>query len=125
MALKIKDKILIYLNALFGVAVLNVLLDIIQYHTLFAFVSLIIYSALFILTFWKIKKKIKRGVYESIKEGYKDNIKKRINNLIYLTVYLLAIFFINIYMAVISSQRKIDEIFTAVRPSYSRLLLGR
>lgn len=124
MALKIKDKVLIYLNALFGVAVLNVVFDIIQYHTLLNLVSLIIYIALFILIFWKTKKTIKCGAYEFLKKGHKDNIKKRINNLIYLTVYLLAIFFLNIYIAVISSQRKVDEIFTAVRPSYSWMLLG-
>lgn len=71
MALKIKDKVLIYLNALFGVAVLNVVFDIIQYHTLLNLVSLIIYIALFILIFWKTKKTIKCGAYEFLKKGHK------------------------------------------------------
>ena len=123
MKLNVKNKTLIYLNSLMYVAVLDTIFNTIQYHKLLNFIFLMIYSSLFFLIYFKIRKNFNSNYQKSLKRGYVDSIKKRLNNQIYLTVYLFAIFLINVYMAIISSKRKTDEIFNAVKPSYNWLLL--
>lgn len=123
MVLQIKEKAFIYLNALLFVATLNSMFDIVHYNMIFNYVSVVIYAAIFVLTSRKLIQKLKDNVYKASRE-YKDDIKKRTGNCIYLTVYLLAIFFMNIYISAADSPKKIGEIFTAIRPSYSWTLFG-
>ncbi len=122
MPLKTRNKLLIYISSLLFVAVVYALFDIVQYHTLYNWAFLFIYAIGFVICAMKTQSILKAGVYEPSKKGYKDSIKKRLGNSIYLTVYLLAMLIISLYQAIISSSGKFDDVFTAIRPSFSWLL---